>query len=246
MFLNLRSARSLATSAFILIVVCMQGAVACKAKLGGSCKPGKDACEDSATALHCAPDNTYVEVKCAGSLGCTKLGAKVYCDNSTAEVADACMGESEGEYACSSTKKRAVVCSSGKFKPYLECRGPKGCTMMSKTVSCDNTIAERGDPCISAGKLACSTDAKNRFVCKDGKWEVERYCRGRDACQVRMNDWFCDTSLADANDPCGVAGAVACSTDGSHRLVCKGGRMAEDIACKKGCTVAADHKVDCR
>jgi hypothetical protein len=232
----------------VLILSSVAISVSCKAKLGSGCKPGKDrdVCADPTTALHCNADETYGELKCAGALGCMKLGAKINCDNTTAEADEACLNEGEEAHACSKSKKRALVCKGDKFMPYLECKGPKGCVMTGKNLACDNTIAERGDPCLKPGSLACSVDAKNRFMCKDGKWEIERYCRGRDACQVRMNDFFCDTSLSELNDPCGVAGSLVCDVDGTRQLICKGGKYTEDIPCKQGCAIMKDRKIDCR
>ncbi|NOU31477.1 MAG: hypothetical protein HOO96_26560 [Polyangiaceae bacterium] len=221
--------------------------VACKAKVGGSCKPGKDTCSDGKTALHCGKDNKYVEVKCAGPLGCLKLGSHMSCDDSVGDVDQPCMGESEEEYACSANKKKAVVCKDGKYSLHLECRGPKGCSMIGKMLNCDNTIAEKGDPCTKPGNYSCSVDAKNMFICKDGKWDVWRYCRGRDACQVKLSEVSCDVSISEMNDPCGVPGSLACSTDGKLQLICRGGKFVQDRECKKqGCNITNAKRIECQ
>ncbi|MFO0663653.1 MAG: hypothetical protein U0174_06855 [Polyangiaceae bacterium] len=238
----------------IVVSVVVTGALvvlgaACKPKLGGACKPGKDSCIDSKTAMHCGKDNTYVQVKCAGTLGCLKFGSRVSCDDSVAEDGDACMGDSEEEYACNKGKKKAVVCRDGKFTTHLDCKGPKGCSMIGKMLNCDTTLADKGDNCSKPGTYACATDNKQMFICSsDKKWDVWRYCRGRDACQVKNNgnEVNCDVSISEENDPCGVPNAVACSVDGKKQLICRGGKFVQERECKKnGCTLSNTKRIDC-
>jgi hypothetical protein len=218
----------------------------CKAKPGGTCKAGKDTCLDPKVALHCGKESKYVEVKCGGPLGCLKLGTHMSCDTSIAEIDAPCFSESEDDFACTPNKKKAVVCKDSKFQLSLECRGPKGCSMVGKSMSCDNTIAEKGDPCSKPGNYACSVDSKNMFICKDGKWDVWRYCRGRDACQVKLTDVSCDVSVSDLNDPCGVPGSLACSSDSKVQLICRGGKFVHDRECKKqGCNLTNNKRIEC-
>jgi hypothetical protein len=216
--------------------------LACSPKVGKECTAGKDLCSDDKTALHCGPSAKYTEVACRGPLGCIAANGKANCDTSQANAGDPCMGATD-EYACSKTQE--LLCSGGTFVRQFECRGPKGCTITGRTVSCDNTLAERGDPCKRMGSLACSVDNKQRFVCKDGKWDLDSYCRGNDGCQVRLNDMFCDNSLSEVDDPCRISNTVVCSADGSRRLICKNGRFAEDAVCKSACKVGKDHGISC-
>jgi hypothetical protein len=240
------SASNSTLTSLVLLAAFVAFGASCKAKPGASCKPGKDTCLDPKTALYCGKESKYVEIACGGALGCLKLGTHMSCDNSVADVDAACMGADEDESACTPNKKKAVVCKDGKFKLSLECRGPKGCTMVGKSMSCDTTIAEKGDPCTKPGSHACSVDSRNMYICKDSKWDVWRYCRGRDACQVKPNDVSCDVSVSELNDPCGVPGALACASDSKAQLICRGGKYVHDRDCKKqGCNLTNEKHIEC-
>src|SRR5690606_9117407 len=151
------------------------------------------------------------EVRCQGPLGCAKLGEHANCDDSVAVEGDACI--SDEEYACTPDKKRALVCSGGKFQRYLECRGKAGCSLLGRTVSCDTSVAEKDDPCKTQGAVACTADQKHMVVCRDGKFVLHRYCRGQFGCQTKGDTPTCDETLSLEQDPCGLPGQVVCSVD---------------------------------
>lgn len=237
--------RHVLVAAFASVVAVLAGG--CSKKAGSSCKGNESMCLDKKTALSCR-QGAFVEVACAGPLGCSKYQDHANCDTSIAKPGQACMGE-EDEYACTGNGKRALVCSkSGSFGLYLECRGKNGCSMLGRTPSCDVSVAEKGDPCKTTGALACSTDQKQMMICRDGKFAVHRYCRGQNGCANPGETPTCDESLSLQGDPCGVPGQVVCSEDGKSELVCQGGVYAMSRPCRTGCTVTSKpgRPIDCR
>jgi hypothetical protein len=215
-------------------------------KTGSRCKGTESTCLDKKTALACR-NSVYADVACAGPLGCSKYQDHANCDTSVASPNDPCMGEDD-EYACSPDKKRAVVCKAGVFQPHLECRGKAGCAMLGRTVSCDTSVAVKGDPCKSQGVVACGEDQKHMLVCRDGRFELYRFCRGQYGCFNKGESPSCDETLSLAGDPCGIPGQVVCATDGKTELVCQGGIFTKSITCKTSCTVTnrPGRPIDCR
>lgn len=221
-------------------------AAGCKKKAGGSCKGAESTCVDKTTAIACR-GGTFVEVACPGPLGCSKYQDHANCDTSVANAGETCMGEDD-EYACSPDKKHALVCKGGKFAPYLECRGKAGCAMLGRTVSCDTSVAEKGDPCNTQGAVACGGDQKHMLICRDGKFDIYRYCRGQYGCFNKGETPSCDLTISLAGDPCGIPGQVVCSEDGKTELVCQGGVFTKSLTCKTACTVTnrPGRPIDCR
>ena len=226
----------------------MLALAACGKKVGSECKPGEALCMGKEAALTCQ-SSKLVEVACRGPLGCGTYQGHTSCDDSIASNGDACMGESEEEYACSVDKKRAVLCQAGKFVPYLECRGKKGCALLGKQIACDTSVAAKSDPCKVQGDSACSDDQKEMLVCKDGKFAHYRFCRGRAGCYFRDEAPACDETQSQEGDECGVPGYVVCSVDGKTELICQSGHFSYSRTCKSACTVIAGGRgggVDCR
>ncbi len=223
-------------------------AAACGGKKAGtSCKGTESTCADKNAALACR-GGTFVSVPCGGPLACSKYQEHANCDTSLAIPGQACMAEDD-EYACSPDKKRALVCNkAGKFEPWLECRGPAGCSMAGRSPTCDTSIAEKGDPCKTQGATSCSVDQKHLLICKGGRFDIHRYCRGQNGCAMKGESPSCDESLSLAGDPCGVPGQVVCSLDGQNELVCQGGVYFTSRPCRTGCTVTsrAGRTIDCR
>ena len=95
-------------------------------------------------------------------------------------------------------------------------------------------MAFEGDPCAAntAESYACTGDQRRALTCRDTKWGFWRACKGPEACRVTAGTLRCDTSLADVADPCGVAGAYACSRDRRLLLVCRAGKLDADSACR--------------
>jgi hypothetical protein len=210
-------------------------AAGCTKKEGGSCKDNEGTCIDRTTALACH-NGKFVKVACAGPQGCAKYRDRASCDTSVASLGDPCMGEDD-EYACSPDKKRAFVCKDGRFALHLECRGNAGCSVSGHAVSCDQSIAAKGDPCKTEGAVACGEDMKHMLVCRVGKFELHRYCRGEYGCFLKGETPSCDATLSLPGDPCGIPGQVVCAIDGKSELVCQGGVFTKSLSCKNGCTV---------
>lgn len=205
----------------------------CGKREGGSCKGSEALCVDDATALSCK-GGRFVEVACAGPSGCAKYSGGASCDTTVAAPGGACMGDDD-ERACSPDGTRALVCNGATFDVDLECRGPRGCTMSGRAPSCDTSVARIGDRCRPQGALACNEDRDQLLVCRHGKMELSRACRGPARCVEEGDAPSCDESLALAGDPCVVPGQVACAVDGRSELVCEGGLFARARACKAGC-----------
>jgi hypothetical protein len=104
---------------------------ACGKSVGSKCKPGEALCSTKTTALTCQ-GGKLAQVACRGPLGCTKFQEKANCDDSEAAEGDTCMGDGDDEYACTSDKKRALVCKNGRFVLSLVCRGKGGCALLGR------------------------------------------------------------------------------------------------------------------
>lgn len=234
--------RLFTSSIFALVLV----AAACKKEEGGACKTNDQVCADKEHALVCRTGK-FVTVACPGPLACSRFENHVNCDTSIGNPGDPCMGE-EDEYACSTDKKQLVVCKKGQFETWLQCRGPRGCAMEGKIPNCDISLAAKGDPCKKPESFACADDGKQMLICKLGRFETFRYCRGANGCVAQPEGPACDESLSLLGDPCGTPGQIGCSTDGKMELICQGGVFMKSRACKNGCTIATKtgRSVECK
>lgn len=218
-------------------VVLLVAAAGCKRSAGGTCTGNTQVCADKNDALVCK-GGSFVPIACHGPLACSKYQDHVNCDTTLASAGDNCMGEDD-EYACSPDKKHAVVCKGGKFVPYLECRGANGCTMNGRIVNCDASLSNPGDVCKRDDALACSADGTQMVVCRLGKFEMYRFCRGEFGCAAKSDGPACDESLSQLGDPCGKAGQIVCSVDGKMELICQGTTYAKSRTCKNACIIAS-------
>jgi hypothetical protein len=114
-------------------------------------------------------------------------------------------------------------------------------------------VAQIDDPCLEGPKAvhACSSDFDADLVCKNGKFVIERVCRGPKKCQPIEPTIACDDSLGDVGDPClwSAEGAnFACSMDAKNELECDNEtrkfRVAKPCRGARGCYVA-DGQVHC-
>jgi hypothetical protein len=211
--------------------------VACGKKEGGKCKGNESTCVDKQSAIVCR-GGTFVRVGCGGPLGCAKFDKRANCDDSIALEGDTCMGTADEEYACSPDKKRALVCKGGIFAKYLECRGTGGCSQLGTQLSCDTSVAQKGDPCKTQEAVACTPDGTEMVICRDGKFTTHRSCRGPKKCVLDDGTPVCDETLSLEGDPCSHQGRVVCSVDGQLELICQGSTFMKSRTCRKtGCTV---------
>lgn len=189
-------------------------------------------------------EGTYEQFTCAGPRGCYTERDNVMCDQSGNLEGDACRASSDGEplALCSADGKAMVSCIDGKLK-HDACAGPKGCREDGKMVNCDQSISTKGAPC--EGEVgACTPDKKAFLICKDGRYELARSCRGPKGC-TPSDTIGCDSSLAEEGDACqGLY--LACSVDKTKVLACRQEKMKVFHVCRGGNTCTAeDGTIDC-
>ncbi len=147
-------------------------------------------------------------------------------------------------------RDRGLLCESGRWTE-IACRGTAGCSRQGRADECDDTVAQEGDPCPrqEPADYACSADAARALVCKAGRFELWRNCRGTQKCVVAADRHLdCDTTLGEAGDPCEKIGTYACSLDSRAMLICDGRSLALTSSCRgpTGCRFDREtHKVDC-
>ena len=149
---------------------------------------------DKKGMLECTKNKWTFVQSCLGARGCVMEQKKVTCDNSVANLGDAC--REEDDYACAPDQKAALVCRGGKFVTASPCKGAKGCRVTGDKASgfkveCDDSIANVGDPCEREGHYACAPDEKSIVRCKDKKFVQDDKCRSREKCQVRGEQVGC-------------------------------------------------------
>jgi hypothetical protein len=239
--------------ALLLVLV----SASCKPKIGQKCQAGAVTCaSDGRNALACGADLTLQLVPCKGPQGCVRNQTTkiAQCDDETAEEGDNCLVSASENWACSLDHKTALICKDGKFKLKGNCRGPSACTVkrdwvkMVDTITCDTTLQQKGDPCGRPGSFACTPDFKQMLQCRDGVFDIYRYCRGQNGCTLKEKEdqFFCDESISELNDPCGRPGSYACSVDGKMELICQGGKFVRSRDCKRmGCHLTSTNRVDC-
>lgn len=218
-------------------IVALSLVIACGGKReGGSCKGAESTCQDKGNALVCR-GGKFAKVPCGGPLGCSRFEDHANCDDSIAVAGAPCMGLDD-EYACSPDKKQALVCKAGRFERHLECRGNGGCTQLGTQISCDTSVAEKGDPCKTQEAVSCTADGKEMVICRDGRFVLHRYCRGPKHCVLDHDTPMCDETLSQEGDPCSHQGRVVCSVDGQLELICQGSTFMKSRECRrKGCSV---------
>jgi len=147
---------------------------------------GDHACtEDKKSVLACKQGKWSTAAACRGPKGCVREGGKADCDNSIAQVGDACT--KDDDHACAVDAKASLVCKGGAFALATPCKGPKGCTVSPGTVHCDDTVADIGEPCIQKpgrDHLACASDGKQMLKCDGGKFALLTKCQGTSICKV--------------------------------------------------------------
>ncbi|HEY8074898.1 MAG TPA: hypothetical protein VIF62_12330 [Labilithrix sp.] len=220
---------------------------ACSRVAGGKCKGNESLCVDRRNALACQ-DDLLVQVPCNGPLGCVKLPERGSCDDSLADEGTPCMSTGDEEYACSSDKKKALACKNRKFEKVLDCRGRGGCSLNGQQINCDTSLAQKGDACRGEGNVSCSDDNQLLLVCKDGKFDTYRYCRGPQHCHFRNDVPTCDETLSAEGDPCGIVGQVVCAVDLRNELECRDNVFTHSRSCRKPCQVIPNRPgrpIDC-
>jgi hypothetical protein len=148
---------------------------------------------DHKTELVCTAGKFVVRRTCKGSAACAITGETIHCDDSVADVGDACVEEAgDANYACSVDKTSEIVCKGNVFQVSNSCRGAKGCWIKGEMVHCDSSFAREGEICRPVDNNACSEDAKSELRCSPQfKWAKKRDCK-REGCKVKGTELFCD------------------------------------------------------
>lgn len=108
--------------------------VGCKPKPGSDCKTEGEAQCDGKGALVCSK-GTWMHTECRGPAACTVSGSTINCDQSVAELDDACA--QEGGYACSTDASKLLICKAGKFTQDEVCTGSSKCTSNATHAGCE-------------------------------------------------------------------------------------------------------------
>jgi hypothetical protein len=152
-----------------------------------------------------------------------------------------------GRYVCQDPTT-ALFCNAGKYQA-IPCSGLKGCSGGTLNPSCDDDLAKLGDACMSTTNenYACATDHNSALVCRDGKFQLWRACKGAKHCQVHLDKVDCDNTIGDVGDPCGTSGSFVCSTDHKMLLMCQSEKLMAANSCRgpKECRLLADNKNHC-
>ena len=153
------------------------------------------ACTSDHTKELICKDGKFVTLRtCKGPSKCTIANETLNCDDSIADVGDACVAEAgDANYGCSLDKKIEVVCdaATSKFQSFTACRGQKGCNIEKDVVHCDRTIGRVGEQCHTADDRSCSEDATAELKCSPQlRWLKQQDCK-HDGCKVKGNYISC-------------------------------------------------------
>ncbi len=134
----------------------------------------------------------YERVPCRGPRGCDMLGAQANCDQSIAEVGEACKKESAK--ACAADKTQVLSCKGGRMATQYFCRGELHCSSEGGKLGCDETVARLGDACDKtlSGHIACSEDMKALITCQDEHFVPSEKCKTGTVCTVSGQSTKCE------------------------------------------------------
>jgi hypothetical protein len=143
---------------------------------------------------------------------------------------DTCSGNGGALPSCTDPTS-ALVCENSVVTA-LPCRGAKGCTVSSSTVSCDNSLALVNDACDQPNDVACAVDHKSALECQGGKFLLAETCKGARGCVVDGDNISCDNDVADLGDPCQTEGDYACTADKLMALKCAAHKFVALNTCR--------------
>ncbi len=220
-------------------------ATGCRARpvAGEKCRvPDQLSCATPSRALVCT-SGAWLEVPCKGDHGCARSGDAYECDDTLAAEGDPCPSNPPLDYACSADRSRALVCKEGRFGLWRDCRGPESCQVLGdRSVHCDTTLGEPGDPCALQGTYACSVDRKTMLVCDGNALAPASSCRGTDGCRIERESRKvdCDDAVAVEGDPCDQPRRIACAADHKAELMCETNKYVKKRDCSRSdCRVQA-------
>ena len=137
----------------------------------------------------------------------------------------------------------ALICNEGKYA-LASCRGPQGCKVAGKEMTCDSSLNSEDDTCPAVWEGTGSCRGTGKWVsCQDGHYTVLD-CRGKKGCQQTGKTSTCDQSVVDEGDACSEDDTASCSESASEQLTCKKGKMGSPIPCRGPlkCHVSDDGK----
>lgn len=153
------------------------------ASAGEPCGGRRAACSTDKTAqLSCGGDGKMaITATCKGPNGCRVVGGgdSVSCDATLAAAKDPC---TTTDSACSTNHKAELRCQAGRYAVIATCKGPDGCTVAPAgngdgfMLSCDDHVADAGDPCFDTTRTACSSDKSALLTCNAQKFAIDRKC----------------------------------------------------------------------
>lgn len=231
--------------AFASLLLSLGSVEGCKKKpvAGAKCTAGSPtagsftgACSGKGAALVCL-SGTYKEIKCVDKpVGCMETMGSVGC-NQIVDAEEPCFDK---QFGCSSDGKKMLECKDGTWALKMDCKSSKGCVENVEGVKCESAEAEEGDKCHQKDAGSCSPDKSKLLVCDGKKFYVASTCKGQNKCRAAGSKIECDTSKADADDPCEDKDKLACDTAMKVMLVCDGKKFVEKQKCKKRCNNAFD------
>jgi hypothetical protein len=219
----------------LIAVLLSSTAIACKPKVGGSCKiETKEMCVDDKKALACH-DGKWEELVCKGKDGCSKATGEHVCDQSVADDKDVC--NLTDDFVCTGDKKGMLQCTKNHWTQVQSCLGARACTMESKKVTCDNSIAKEGDTCREEEDYACSIDGKTALKCTKSIFVPASICKGPNSCKITGDKGAfkvqCDDSIANQGDACEKEDHYSCAADQRSILKCKNKKFDIEDRCTK-------------
>ena len=163
------------------------------AAAGETCRGRTSTCSlDRGAMLQCGGDDKLaLAMACKGPDGCRVSADNdtLSCDETLGDPGDPC---ERTDGSCSTDHKAELRCQAGRFAVIATCKGPDGCTLTPEsggqlTLSCDDHIADVGDPCFDAERTACSSDHRAFLTCTAQRFAVDHACEGAGGCAVKKN-----------------------------------------------------------
>ena len=146
--------------------------------------------DDAMLACH---GRKFERVPCRGPKGCETVAGQPNCDQSVAELGEAC--KKPNAKACSTDKAQVLSCSNGRMTAQYACRGEGQCSSAAGKLACDQTVAKLGDSCDKAlsGHVACSEDKKSLITCQNERFVPSEKCKPGTLCTVSGQSTKCET-----------------------------------------------------
>lgn len=134
----------------------------------------------------------FERVPCRGPRGCVMSGQQASCDQSIADQGESC--KKPGAKACSADASQVLECVDGRMAARYVCRGAGRCSSAGGKLGCDQSVAQRDDPCDPrlSGHIACSEDKQALLVCKDERFALSEKCRRGTRCAVNGQSTSCE------------------------------------------------------